>query len=271
MILSAIDIKLSRSNSEMMERRSSLEYFSEIIRQSRQIYDVTDFFSDGTNNILQLAYAITRDIFLYEDTAPSQQSPHRAQNGIPSTGLIDQRDFNTGVGDGGDVNCRPLLPTFKTLRVRNWTDAFLRYPRAYLRISTCIDYSLATGRLPRDESLPPLVQDTASFLSKMPSLPWTLTLNATLDNGNTMTYSKDPRKVRGKQFQHAKYGTKHAADITNRNVSVMNDPWYLALLQNENEQLSGFNSGMITDESTNPGNDECFNLQPGDEDYILNV
>lgn len=267
MVLSAIDIKLSASNSEMMERRGSLEYFSEIIRQSRQIYDVTDFFSDGTNNILQLAYAITRDIFLQEDATPS----HRAQNGISSIGLIDQRDFNSGVSDGVDVNCRPRLPTFKTLRVRNWTDAFLRYPRAYLRISTCIDYSLATGRLPRDESLPPLVRDTASFLFTMPSLPWTLTLNATLDNGGTMTYSKDPRKIRGKQYQRAKYSANGTADTTNRNVSVMNDPWYLALIQNENEQLSGFSSGMITDECTNPVNDECINIQPRDEDYSLNV
>lgn len=271
MVLSAIDIKLSASNSEIMERRGSLEYFSEIIKQSRQIYDITDFFSDGTNNILQLAYAITRDIFLQEDAAPSQPSPHRTQNGMASIGLKDQRDFNTGVPDGGDLNCQPLLPTFRNLRVRNWTDAFLRYPRAYLRISTCIDYSLATGRLPRDESLPPLVRETASFLVKMPSLPWTLTLNATLDNTTTMTYSRESRKIRGKPYHRAKYSTKAPAEVTNRNIPLMDDPWYLALLQNENEQLPGFNRGIITDESANPLNDECLNMQPGDDDYTLNV
>ncbi|KAI7969254.1 hypothetical protein EIK77_003569 [Talaromyces pinophilus] len=247
----------------MMERRGSLEYFSEIIRQSRQIYDVTDFFADGTNNILQLAYAITRDVFLQEETAPSQLSPHRAQNGISSIGLIDQQDFNAGVAGGGDVNCRPLLPTFKALRVRNWTDAFLRYPRAYLRISTCIDCSLATGRLPRDESLPPLVRDAASFLFRMPSLPWTLTLNATLDNSSMMTYTKDSRNIRGKPYHRAKCSTKPTADVINKNNSVMDDPWYLTLLQNKNEQLSGFAGGIITNESANTMTDECINMQPG--------
>jgi hypothetical protein len=48
----------------MLVRRNRLDTFAEVIRQSRLLYDVTDIVAAGTNRILQLAYAITKELFL---------------------------------------------------------------------------------------------------------------------------------------------------------------------------------------------------------------
>ena len=64
LILSAIDLKLSPSYSEMLVRRNRLDAFAQIIQRSRNLYEVTDVVAAGTNQILQLAYAITKKLFL---------------------------------------------------------------------------------------------------------------------------------------------------------------------------------------------------------------
>lgn len=51
---------------------------------------------------------------------------------------------------------------------------FLNTPRAYLRISTCVDYSLANGCLPQENCLPPLVHQVTSFVFQASKLPMTM-------------------------------------------------------------------------------------------------
>lgn len=64
LVLSAIDLKLSPSYSEMLTRRSRLDAFAQIIHKFRDLYEITDVVAAGTNQILQLTYAITKKLFL---------------------------------------------------------------------------------------------------------------------------------------------------------------------------------------------------------------
>ncbi|KAJ5278579.1 hypothetical protein N7478_003951 [Penicillium angulare] len=61
LVLAAINLKLSPSRDETESRRKILASLSKIIRHSETLYDVTDFVAVGTNHILQLAYATTKN------------------------------------------------------------------------------------------------------------------------------------------------------------------------------------------------------------------
>ena len=59
------------------------------------------------------------------------------------------------------------------MRAKSWLDAFLRCPRAYLLISTSVDYGLAVSRLPYDTFFPALVRDIPA-IGAITQLPWTI-------------------------------------------------------------------------------------------------
>lgn len=150
LVLAAIDLKLSPSYDETRQRQKRLESLSKIIRHSETLYDVTDFVAVGTDQILQLAYTITQNIFHPYVFPPRVHA---------------RKDHSVEIQ--GRHQCSPRR------RAKNWLDAFISCPRAYLLISTSVDYSLAVGRLPCDDSLPQLVRD---FPSKgyIVRLPWTI-------------------------------------------------------------------------------------------------
>lgn len=160
LILAAIDLKLSPSCDEMKIRQRRLDSLSRIIRLSESLYDVTDFVAAGTNHILQLAYVTTQNFFL-----PSK----------PSSRMINEKTGHNLIEKRMD----PQIPNLTRIRnsnptrAKSWLDAFLRCPRAYLLISTSVDYSLAVGRLPYDTSLPALVRDIPA-MGAMMQLPWTI-------------------------------------------------------------------------------------------------
>jgi hypothetical protein len=56
-------------------------------------------------------------------------------------------------------------------RLANWPDVWLCYPRAYLLISTSVDYSLSVGRLPHDNDIPGFLLNTPPDTPKV-RLPW---------------------------------------------------------------------------------------------------
>ncbi|PKY05798.1 hypothetical protein P168DRAFT_221156, partial [Aspergillus campestris IBT 28561] len=144
LILSAIDMHLSPSYTHSLNRQHSLNNCTEVIRQSREAYDVTELFSNGTNHILQLAYTITQNLFRDTNNPPSPA--HHPENA-----------------------------PFTNLRVTSWIHAFLKHPRAYLLLSTCIDSSLATGHLPPDGSfLPAIVRQTVPLTLGVARLPWAI-------------------------------------------------------------------------------------------------
>ncbi|OGM49895.1 hypothetical protein ABOM_001521 [Aspergillus bombycis] len=154
-VLAAIDVKLSPSQAEMTIRKRRLERLGEIVRHSRMLYDVADYVAAGTNHILQLAYITTQEAFLRCRTKAIGSSQMEIEP--PSVGM----SLDTSI-----LNAK---------RVTNWYDAFLSSPRAYLRISVSLDYSLATGRLPYDNALPLLVRQTP-WAKKQQRLPWTIAL-----------------------------------------------------------------------------------------------
>ncbi|OJJ34569.1 hypothetical protein ASPWEDRAFT_112951 [Aspergillus wentii DTO 134E9] len=156
LVLTAIDVKLSPSQSEMIIRQRRLERLGEIVRHSKALYDVTDFVAMKTNNILQLAYITTQDVFLRCGSHAVQEPPRMHSEisiGSPADTPTD--------GLGSFIQGRPT----------NWHDAFLGNPRAYLRISTTVDYGLSNGRLPYENALPRLVRHLPWV--GLTRLPWT--------------------------------------------------------------------------------------------------
>ncbi|KAL6235279.1 hypothetical protein BDW75DRAFT_230460 [Aspergillus navahoensis] len=179
LVLTAIDLKLSPTSAEMARRRRRLDALGEIVRHSGRVYDVTDFVTAGTNHILRLAYITSQHLFLRWDNSGDQLAKIMERRGSSassspsssssppqditssasvSAGLkIDDSSF-TGIGGG---------------RANTWHEAFLRFPRAYLLISTSVDYSLAVGRLPYDNALPELVRCIPPIGIGI-RLPWTI-------------------------------------------------------------------------------------------------
>lgn len=160
LILAAIDLKLSPSSDEIKIRQKRLDSLSKIIRLSESLYDVTDFVAAGTNHILQLAYVTTQNFFL-PSGPPSRMMNYRSErNGV-------EKRMNP------ELSKMAKVQDPNPMRAKNWLDAFLRCPRAYLLISTSVDYSLAVGRLPCDTSLPALVRDIPA-MGAITQLPWTI-------------------------------------------------------------------------------------------------
>lgn len=158
LVLTAIDLKLSPSASEMDRRRRRLDSLGEIVRHSGRVYDVTDFVTAGTNHILRLAYMTSQHLFLRWDQDQQGQIPGRRGSSPP------QPSSSTG---------KELVESSSAGRANTWHEAFLKFPRAYLLISTSVDYSLAVGRLPYDNALPELVRSIPPIGMSI-RLPWTI-------------------------------------------------------------------------------------------------
>ncbi|KAJ5934090.1 hypothetical protein N7466_003637 [Penicillium verhagenii] len=161
LVLAAIDLKLSPSRSETASRQRRLDYLSNIIRHSEDLYDVTDYVAAGTNHILQLAYVTTQNFFLPKETPSTKRHPSERLN---SVGINKSAEHNQV-----RMSYIPRGP----IRANNWLEAFIQCPRAYLLISTSVDYSLSVGRLPYDNCLPALVREIPNQFS-MSRLPWLL-------------------------------------------------------------------------------------------------
>lgn len=180
---------LAPSYTHSLNRQRDLNNCTEVIRQSRDAYDVTELFSTGTNHILQLAYAVTQNLFRDTNNAPSPA--HRV-----------------------------VKTPFTNLRVTGWVHAFLKHPRAYLLLSTCIDSSLATGHLPPDgSSLPAIVRQTVPLTLGVSKLPWTIDAPGRLGH-------KRQRIVRSCSHDG---GTSRAR---------LDDTWYWTLLHNREDEGS---------------------------------
>ncbi|PLN86931.1 hypothetical protein BDW42DRAFT_189845 [Aspergillus taichungensis] len=183
LVLTAIDLKLSPTSSELDARRRRLDALGAIIRHSGRVYDVTDMVSAGTNHILQLAYMTSQHLFLRWDDAPPTPRVRSGQSTSPNstdgTAASDSTPTNLASGAGApthlvEKDALPTPPPFPgARRAASWHEAFLRHPRAYLLISTSVDYSLSVGRLPYDSALPELVRCIPPIGIGI-RLPWTM-------------------------------------------------------------------------------------------------
>ncbi|KAL4977178.1 hypothetical protein BDW66DRAFT_165918 [Aspergillus desertorum] len=185
LVLTAIDLKLSPTSAEMARRRERLDALGEIVRHSGRVYDVTDFVTAGTNHILRLAYITSQHLFLRWDDSGDQQtriterrgssaSATSASSSSPSSSSTPPQDNSPSpsASAGLETNKFPFT-RIAGGRANTWHEAFLRFPRAYLLISTSVDYSLAVGRLPYDNALPELVRCIPPIGMGI-RLPWTI-------------------------------------------------------------------------------------------------
>lgn len=165
LILSAIDMKLSPSYDQVTTRQKRMHSLSAIIRHSETLYDVTDFVAIGINHILQLAYLTTKSLFLGGNRQHFDNGREIMSGNITSTDV-----FYPGGGKSDQQGLK------SPGRATSWVDAFVLSPRAYLLISTSVDYSLAMGRLPYNNALPELVRDIPAMGAVL-TLPWTINLH----------------------------------------------------------------------------------------------
>ncbi|RDW61736.1 fungal specific transcription factor domain-containing protein [Aspergillus mulundensis] len=181
LVLTAIDLKLSPTSAEMARRRKRLDALGEIVRHSGRVYDVTDFVTAGTNHILRLAYMTSQHLFLRWDDVEQHTRITERRGSASSSSASSSTPSSISSPDqlSGDVssavapepiNDHALAPGG---RADSWHEAFLRFPRAYLLISTSVDYSLAVGRLPYDNALPELVRCIPPIGLGI-RLPWTV-------------------------------------------------------------------------------------------------
>lgn len=154
LVLAAINLKISTSFLNIQKSKKTLDSISNIIRHSESLYDVTDVVAAGTNQILKLAYLVTQNIII---VCHSPSNSYKAQG---------QRSAEEQV----------LQQYSHRAPARSWVEAFIRVPRAYLLISTCVDYSLAFGCLPCGDSLPLSVRQLVSS-NGIGQLPWTIRLH----------------------------------------------------------------------------------------------
>ncbi|KAJ5502785.1 Transcription factor [Penicillium fimorum] len=159
LVLAAIDLKLSPSQKETEARQRRLNSLSQIIRHSERLYDVTDRVAVATNHLLKLAYVTTQNLPLGEK--PPQLSS--------SDNMTTEHSLSSNQRPAGAFN-KPMSPGPN--RPISWQDAFVRCPRAYLLISTSVDYTMAIGNLPSANALPEIVRDLPA-IGVITRLPWT--------------------------------------------------------------------------------------------------
>jgi hypothetical protein len=200
LVLAAIDLKLSPSREEIKSRQKRLDSLSLIFRRSELLYDVTDCVAVGTNHILQLALATTKHLFLQRggcDKLPNMKLANELSSSDRFSRLI------SGSAESGQP--------------KSWRDAFIRCPRAYLLISTTVDYSLSFGRLPLAHDLPEFVRNIPA-MGRIAGLPWTLELFPSLGDNHsahqTNTFDHSPN------FCFISAGKRFTADF----FSADNDP-----------------------------------------------
>lgn len=234
LVLTAIDLKLSSSSAELHSRRRRLDALGEIVRHSRQVYDVTDFVSTGTNHILQLAYTTAQHLFLRWDC-----------NSSPPSSTSSSADS----GNGGDNAVQGKTHPHVAPRAKDWYDAFLQCPRAYLLISTTVDYSLAVGRLPEDSCLPELVRCIPPIGVGI-QLPWTTDRRQPGSMATVTPASADTecRNTCQDQVVHA--------------VSEMEDP-----ANEDHVDLDYFPMDIISISSSNPARDDMPLGNPSSPDF----
>lgn len=240
LILAAIDLKLSSSYEEMITRKKRLDSLSVIVRHSYTLYDVTDYVAVGINHILQLAYLTTKNVFL--------QCKRPANSTTIET-------FHSG-GDGKD-----LLRTkcqLNSKRAISWLDAFILWPRAYLLISTSVDYSLAVGRLPYINALPKLVRHIPA-MGAVFTLPWAINVNVhpvdrrmqsssflTRRRGRSSSSNNQPRVRPGfansdeRRAQHRQSGVRTITSAAQDDLPALDNP------ETENLMTTQFNGDKGT-------------------------
>lgn len=133
LLTTAINISLSPSPQQREIHKRTIDTLGQIVKHLEQVYEAAAMISSGMSHFLQLAY-----------TTIQLQSPD--SDPVLPTSLEDCFDEHLPHGSPETVEL-----------ARTWKDFLLQSPRAYLLISTTVDFSLSLGKLPRTDSLPDLL------------------------------------------------------------------------------------------------------------------
>jgi hypothetical protein len=143
LLTTALNISLASSSTQMALYKRRLHTLGQVLRSLEQVYEAAAMISAGMSHFLHLAY-MTVQLPLDGDTqvgalfGPANSSPRSdISEQSPSTSTASALDGRT--------------PS------RTWKDFLLQSPRAYLLISTTVDYSLCIGHLPHDHALPDML------------------------------------------------------------------------------------------------------------------
>ncbi|KAL2861971.1 hypothetical protein BJX68DRAFT_14041 [Aspergillus pseudodeflectus] len=153
LVNAALDAKLARSYEDMTLRRRHVDLLADIYRRLALLYNVTNYVAVGTNQILKLVYSLSQEVLLRENRS------HLPGAGGPSAQMAKSANMNHSLKLGAGN------------RLATWPDLWICYPRAYLLISTSVDYSLSVGRLPHDNDIPEFLLNTPPDTPKV-RLPW---------------------------------------------------------------------------------------------------
>ncbi|KAL2817596.1 hypothetical protein BJX63DRAFT_440734 [Aspergillus granulosus] len=149
LLTTAIDISLSSSSSQMALHKRRLYTLGQVLRSLEQVYEAAAMISAGMSHFLHLAYMTVQ--------LPIDREP---QMGI----LFDPASTSRPAPEQSAA-IESHSPS------RTWKDFFLQSPRAYLLVSTTVDYSLCIGQLPHDHALPDMLMCVFPGSLKI-CLPW---------------------------------------------------------------------------------------------------
>jgi hypothetical protein len=127
----------------MALHKRRLHTLGQVLRSLEQVYEAAAMISAGMSHFLHLAY-MTVQLPLDRDTQ--------------MVALFGSTDNITGGNTSSAVE-EQSTPTAVEGQTpsRTWKDFLLQSPRAYLLISTTVDYSLCIGHLPHDHALPDML------------------------------------------------------------------------------------------------------------------
>ncbi|KAJ0415776.1 hypothetical protein BJY00DRAFT_326724 [Aspergillus carlsbadensis] len=145
LLTTALDISMASSPSQISLHKRRLRTLGQVLRSLEQVYEAAAMISAGMSHFLHLAYMTVQLPF--------------DLTGINTPSHIPEQPTSTSMAVGG------VLPS------RTWKDFLLQSPRAYLLISTTVDYSLCIGHLPHDHALPDMLTCVSSGSLKI-RFPW---------------------------------------------------------------------------------------------------
>ncbi|KAL3444163.1 hypothetical protein BJX65DRAFT_320110 [Aspergillus insuetus] len=141
LLTTALDISLASSSTQMALHKRRLHTLGQVLRSLEGIYEAATMISAGMSHFLHLAY-MTVQLPLDRDT--QMGALFGPTNASPSSDVSGESPSTTTAVQGHAPN-------------RTWKDFLLQSPRAYLLISTTVDYSLCIGHLPHDHALPDML------------------------------------------------------------------------------------------------------------------
>ncbi|KAL2847173.1 hypothetical protein BJY01DRAFT_234361 [Aspergillus pseudoustus] len=155
LIMMAINISLSQSQHQAVLYNHQFTTIKRVIISLEHVYEGAAMIAQGLSHFFRLAHQVIQLRGAFQDN-PVPLNP---------TSVPDHKSRPVSASDS-------LSYSSSTTRDPHpWVEFLLQSPRAYLLISTSVEHSMATGRLPLSACLPPVLTYLQPGLLRI-SLPW---------------------------------------------------------------------------------------------------